>query len=69
MKFARMLLPGRGWEKKMCSFCCFSLRNSFAVFKVCLCRRGELVFVVSVFYYVCCFLRLFSTGLDLFWVN
>ena len=61
MKFARMLLPGRGWEK--------SLRNSFAVFKVCLCRRGELVFVVSVFYYVSCFLQLFSTALDLFWVN
>ena len=34
MKFARMSLPTRGWEKKMCGFCCFSLLNSFAVFKV-----------------------------------
>ena len=34
MKFARMLLPGRGWEEKMCGFCHFSLQHSFAVFKV-----------------------------------
>ena len=63
-------VTSRAWlGKKMCSFCWFSLRNSFAVFKVCLCQRGELVLVVSVFYYVCCFLQLFSTALDLFWVN
>ena len=34
MKFARMSLPTRGWEEKMCGICRFSLRNSLAVFKV-----------------------------------
>ena len=33
MKFARMSLPTRGWEEKMCGFCRFSLRNSFAVLR------------------------------------
>ena len=32
---ARMPRPTRGWEEKMCGFCRFSLRNYFAVFKVC----------------------------------
>ena len=27
-------LPARGWEEKMCNFCRFSLRNSFAILKV-----------------------------------
>ena len=50
MKFAQMSLPTRGWEEKMCGFCRFSLRNSFAVQGPCLCRRGKLVFAVSVFF-------------------
>ena len=52
----------------------WSLSFQFATFFCriqgpCLCRRGELVFAVTVFYYVCCFLQLFSTALNLFWVK
>ena len=31
--------------------------------------RGKLIFAVSYFFMFACFLQLFSTALDLFWVN
>ena len=54
-------LPTFGREKKICNFCRFSLRNSFAVFKVRVYveenrqdllfdREGKFIFTVSVFF-------------------
>ena len=36
-----MSVPTRGRGKKICSLCRLSLRNSFAVRSVCLCRRNS----------------------------
>ena len=76
-----MSLPTRGWEEKMCSFCRFSLQNSFAKLKVRAVMskrmhkrshawpRGKLIFAVSLFFYLYICRSRQPTALDLFRVN
>ena len=52
MWLPRMSVPTRGRGKKICSLCRLSLRNSFAVRSVCLCRRKSRTREATLMYYL-----------------